>query len=78
MPPFTPTKISQEQLDNWFNYHKPSEDQIPKYAAIRSIGMLMAQTIVEHAPPSADTTAAIRLIREAVMTANAAIACGGK
>ena len=38
----------------------------------------LAETIVLNTPASADQTAAIRLIREAVMTANAAIACDGK
>jgi hypothetical protein len=34
--------------------------------------------IVALTPPSADQTAAIRKVREAVFTANAAIACGGR
>lgn len=73
-----PPKISAEQLDNWFTYHAPTDDQIPKFTAIRAVGLLLAQTIVEHAPASADVSAAVRQVREAVMTANAAIACGGK
>ena len=71
-------KIAQEQLDNWFTYHSPTPDQLPKYLAIREAGKVFAETIVANVPDSADCTAAIRKIREAVFTANAAIACGDK
>ena len=70
--------ITQENLDNWFQYHSPTADQLPKYLAIREAGKKFAATIVANAPESADTTAAVRKVREAVMTANQAIACGGK
>lgn len=70
--------IEQEQLDNWFQYHAPTEGQPAKYEAIRSAGKAFAETILELTPPSADQSAAIRLVREAVFTANAAIACGGR
>lgn len=71
-------KISQEQLDNWFTYHSPSPDQLPKYLAIREAGKAFAQAIVDNAPDGPDTTVAVRKVRESVMTANQAIACGGK
>lgn len=71
-------KITPEQLLNWFTYHSPTQDQMPKYLAIREAGMAFASAIVEHAPDGPDTTAAVRKVREAVMTANQAIACGGK
>lgn len=67
--------ISQAQLDNWFTYHSPSSDQLPKYQAIREAGRILAEAIVANAPDSADRTAAVRKVREAVMTANQAIAC---
>lgn len=70
--------IPQEQLDNWFTYHSPTPDQLPKYKAIRDAGKTFAAEIVSNAPDCADTTAAVRKVREAVMTANQAIACGGK
>lgn len=62
-------------LDNLFNYHAPTDDQIPKYNAIREAGRMLASVILKQTPASADQTAAIRKVREAVMTANAAIAC---
>lgn len=70
--------ISQEQLDNWFTYHSPAPEQLPKYAAIRLAGRTLAECIVANSPDCADTTAAVRKVREAVMSANQAIACDGK
>lgn len=70
--------ITHAQLDNWFTYHPPTEGQPEQYVMIREAGKLFAQIIVANTPPSADQTAAVRKIREAVMTANAAIACGGQ
>ena len=70
--------LTDEQLQNWFTYHSPFSDQLPKYAAIREAGWHLATIIRDNSPASPDRTAAIRKVREAVMTANAAIACGGK
>lgn len=69
--------ISQEQLDNWFTYHSPTPDQLPRYVAIRNAAKDFAEVIVANSPDCADTTAAVRKVREATMTANQAIACGG-
>src|SRR5690242_18333210 len=70
--------LSPDDLINWFTYHAPTQEQLPKYQAIRDAGLNLARAIVENSPPSADQTAAVRKVREACMTANAAIACGGK
>lgn len=70
--------ISDADLENWFQYHAPEGDQGERYIKIRAAGMVFAQAIRDHTPPSPDQTVAIRKVREAVMTANAAIACGGK
>lgn len=67
-----------DKLINWFAYHPPQPEDIPKYNAIREAALDFAKVIEKNTPPSADQTAALRKIREAVMTANAAIACGGK
>lgn len=70
--------ITVETLDNWFTYHQPGEGDTERYVAIRDKGRELSLTILSNTPSSADQTAAIRKVREAVMTANAAIACGGK
>lgn len=69
--------LDEATLDNWFTYHPPSADDLAKYLAIRDAGHAFATIIVECTPACADQSAAVRKIREAVMTANAAIACGG-
>jgi hypothetical protein len=68
--------ITTADLENWFTYRSPDPDQIPKYRAIREAALVFAEIVRDATPAGADQTAAIRKIREAVMTANAAIACG--
>lgn len=66
--------ISQHDIDAWFKYHTFNEDQITASNDVRLAGKILAETINKHVPDSADKTASIRKIREAVWTANAAIA----
>lgn len=61
-------------VDHIFKYHAPSAEQLPKYETIRSKAREFARVLIENTPESADQTAAIRLLRECVMTANASIA----
>lgn len=65
-------------LEHIFSYHKPTADQLPKYERLREAAKEFAKAIVECTPECADQSAAIRHVREAVMTANAAIALDGK
>jgi hypothetical protein len=67
--------ITKEDLDNWFTYHAPTSDQLPRYEKIRAAGRHLADVILECTPASADQSDAIRKVREAVMTSNASIAC---
>ena len=67
--------ISDADLDNWFTYHAPAPGQPARYLAIREAGKAFAKAIRDNVPASDDRTAAIRKVREAVMTANQAIAC---
>jgi hypothetical protein len=70
--------ITEDNLNNWFTYHSPSPEQLPKYLEIREAGLTLAKAIVKNTPSSADQTAAVRKVREAVMTANQSIACNGQ
>ena len=70
--------MEQPVIDNWFTYHAPSGDQLTTYAKLRTAALEFANAINALVPDCADKTAAIRKVREAVMTANAAVACGGK
>lgn len=68
----------EPNLDWIFSYHPPSFADHPKYTAIRSAARYFAQVILDNAPVCADRSAAIRHVRDAVMTANASIALGGR
>lgn len=70
--------IKPEDLDWWLTYHAPKEQQMVGYTEIRAAALRFARTILDYTPASADQSAAIRKVREAVMTVNAAIACEGK
>lgn len=67
--------MKEWDIDNWFTYHSPREDQVVRYSRIREKAKELAHVINECCPESADKTAAMRKLREATMTANAAIAC---
>jgi hypothetical protein len=67
--------FDQATIDNWFTYHAPTPEQLVQYREIRTAAKIFAETINRHVPGGADKTAAIRKVREATMTANAAIAC---
>jgi hypothetical protein len=66
----------EDKLPAIFTYHDDPA-KIPDYIAIRDAALKFAKVIVAHTPTCSDQTAAIRLLREAVMTANAAIALDG-
>jgi hypothetical protein len=66
-----------DPLAQLFTYHKPTPDQLPRFEAIRTAALEMARAIEANVPNGADRRAAIRKLREAVMTANAAIALEG-
>lgn len=65
---------SKEQIKHWFTYHAPTPQQNEAYQELRDKGLALAEAIAELCPESADQSDAIRKVREAVMTANAAIA----
>jgi len=66
-----------DKIETWFTYHKPEGDDPAKYVAIRDAAKALAKVIAENTPRCADQTAALRKLRESVMTANASIACKG-
>lgn len=66
------------QVEHQFTYQTPTTEQVAAMAAIRARAKQLGHVIVEKCPPSPDRTAAIRLLREAVMIANASIVLGGK
>lgn len=69
--------VSAGNLEQVFTHHAPTADQQVNYEVIREAGKRLAEAILECTPPCADQQAAIRKVREAVMTANAAVALNG-
>lgn len=67
--------IFKSDVDRWFTYHPPNATQIEKYQRIRELGKQLAMAIHEECPAGDDTTKALNNVREAVMFANASIAC---
>lgn len=66
--------FTEAEIDDIFTYHAPKDDQPERYVAIRAAARVFAKVLVANTKPSVDQTAAIRLLRESVMTANASIA----
>ena len=70
----TPPTITDAMCRNWFSYHAPEGDDELHYENIRAAGLNLAEIIVMHTPSGPDQTAALRAVRQAVWTANAAVA----
>lgn len=69
----------EEVIADLFSWHPPQDEAtVLKYEALRESAKHFAMMIWKSCPFGADRTAAIRKVREAVMTANAAIALDGR
>lgn len=67
-----------ENLTELFTYHAPTEVDKLAYDKINKAAQEFARVVLETCPECADRSAAIRLVREARMVANASIACAPK
>lgn len=61
-----------------FTHHDQTPEKVAHYDAIHAGAKHFAEIILAHTPPSSDQAAALRLLRDATMTANAAIALDGR
>lgn len=68
------SSLNDPQIESWFTYHAPSAGQQERYQELRAAAKNMAYAIKANTKSSADQSAAFRLLRECVMTANASIA----
>ena len=68
-----PTK---EAIESFFTYHSATPEQAEKYERINQAAKDLAYEIDACCEAGPDRTAAMRLVREARMTANASIATG--
>lgn len=65
--------MRREELLNQFTYHSPKDHQVARMAEIRTAALEFAFLIDERVQDGPDKSAAIRKLRECVMTANAGI-----
>lgn len=70
-------QVTNANVHDVLAYHAPGDAGLEKIANIRVGAEVFAQAILDNAPACADTSAAIRHVREAMMTANAAIVLEG-
>ena len=68
---------AEEQLRKVFTYQQPNSEQVQAMQEIREQAFALSLLIAKHCPRGADRSASIRLVREAVMTANASIVLAG-
>lgn len=69
--------LTESDVNEIFTYH---DDPIatPHYVEVREAAKAFAKVLLRHVPSCADQTAAMRKLRECVMTANAGIALSGR
>lgn len=68
-------KPTDEQIDNRFSHHPPKGDQATRYTEIRAKMAETAKFVRDRTPCSPEQTRALNALHEAMMLANAAIAC---
>lgn len=69
--------VNKQNVDDVFTYHAPGPGDPERYQKIREAAKALARVILEETPQCADQQAALRSLRESVMTANAAVALKG-
>ncbi|HEY3254890.1 MAG TPA: hypothetical protein VGJ91_13110 [Polyangiaceae bacterium] len=61
-----------------FEHHSPTPEKLAHYDALHEGARVFAQLLLQHTPAGEDQAAALRLLREATMTACAAVALDGR
>ena len=69
--------VTKDNIEAVFIYHPPDAEQHKNYIEVRAKAKEFASVLIDNTPDCADRSAALRLLRETVMTANAAIALRG-
>lgn len=65
--------MDKQDIERLFTYYDGSAQQIDLCVKVRDAIWKAADAVVEHTPPGADQSAAVRKLREALQTAIAAI-----
>lgn len=69
--------IVDQVLRELFRYHQPTQQQLPRYQAVRTAAKNFAEVIVQNTQDCEDRKQAILHLRLAMMLTNSAIALGG-
>ena len=69
--------VPEDKIDVIFRYNPPTDRDTISFREIRAKAKELAEVIERNTPRCADQSAAIRKLRECVMTANASIALKG-
>jgi len=64
-----------KEIETRFRYHRPTVGQTARYVGIRTKAKELAETIDVNCPASREKSLAMTKLQEAVMWANASIAC---
>lgn len=67
--------MNHAEIDNVFAFHPATPTTGPQHDRVREIVRETAHILVDIMPPSPEATLAVRKLQEAMMYANAAIAC---
>jgi hypothetical protein len=70
-------QVTKDNVEDVIIYHKPDEDAVAAISRIRERAEAFIRIILTDCPNCADSSAAIRKVREAMMTANASIVLKG-
>lgn len=74
---FPISKRMEQDINNRFTYHAPTGSQPGRYVDIREKARELAYLIVQCSNESREQSLALTKLQEAVMWANAGIACNG-
>ncbi len=67
--------MTRDEIIHAFTYHPPHGDQSTRYGRLRTKGKYFAESILQTVPDCRERSMALSRLREAVMWANAGIAC---
>lgn len=70
-------RTDAEILAELFRYHPPTDETLPKFAAINQAAKNFAEVVLQNCPRGNDRSGAIQCIRTARMVANASIGLNG-
>ena len=68
---------AEEIVAEFFKYHPPTDETLPKFAAINQAAKNFAEIVLHNCSSGRDRARAIEMIRDARMVANACIALNG-